>query len=115
MLALSSRNQYLTPEWRARALAIPRALSAAHAAFLSGERSVGALRARVVTELTNAGLRIDYVTLAHPDELTPHADEEALAERTLLAVAVFADTTRLIDNVVLGEDPAPLEPHGARG
>ncbi len=114
-LALSSRNQYLTPEWRTHALAIPRALSAAHAAFSSGERSVGALRGRVVAELTNAGLRIDYVTLAHPDELTPHADEDVLIGRTLLAVAVFADTTRLIDNVVLGEDPSPLEPNGARG
>jgi pantothenate synthetase len=28
--------------------------------------------------------------------------------RALLALAAFAGTTRLIDNVVLGEDPAPL-------
>jgi pantoate--beta-alanine ligase len=114
-LALSSRNQYLTPEWRSRALAIPRALAATHAAFLSGERSVGALRARVKTELESAGLRIDYATFAHPDELTPYADEGALPARALLAVAAFADATRLIDNVVLGEDTSPLAPSGLGG
>src|SRR5450432_3218578 len=43
-LALSSRNAYLTLEERARALAIPRALSAAVSAFASGERRVGRLR-----------------------------------------------------------------------
>ncbi len=107
-LALSSRNQYLTAEWRARALAIPRALEAAHAAFSAGERSAGVLRARVRAELENAGLRVDYATLAHPDELTPYEDEESLSGRTLLAVAAFADATRLIDNVVLGDEPSPF-------
>ena len=60
------------------------------------------------TSLDSAGLRVDYATFAHADDLIPYADEERLPERALLAVAAFADTTRLIDNVVLGEDPAPL-------
>ncbi len=107
-LALSSRNQYLTAEWRTRALAIPRALTQAHAAFSSGARSVGQLREEVRASLETAGLRVDYATFAHADDLVPYGDDEQLPERALLAVAAFADTTRLIDNLVLGEDAAPL-------
>jgi pantoate--beta-alanine ligase len=107
-LALSSRNQFLTPEWRDRALSIPRALSLAHAAFVAGERGPKVLRELVRHEVERAGLRVDYAEVTHPDDLVPYTAAEHLPERTLLAVAAFADTTRLIDNVVLGEDPAPL-------
>lgn len=111
-LALSSRNAFLSPEDRLRALAIPRALAGAVVRFASGERRAGALRMPVVEVLESAGFRVDYVTLADPDELTPIADAASSGERALLAVAAFAGATRLIDNVVLGEDPAPTA--GAR-
>jgi pantoate--beta-alanine ligase len=107
-LAMSSRNAYLTPEERQRALSIPRALSAAVNAFAGGERSVSALRQAALAELAQGGLRLDYATLADADELVPLAEEAHSGERLLFAVAGFMGKTRLIDNVVLGEDPAPI-------
>ncbi|HVW26106.1 MAG TPA: pantoate--beta-alanine ligase [Polyangiaceae bacterium] len=106
-LALSSRNVYLSAEERQRALSIPRALASAARAFAGGERGARALRAPVVQALTDAGLRVDYVALADPDALSPVDDAGAAGDRVLLAVAAFAGTTRLIDNVVLGEDEGP--------
>jgi pantoate--beta-alanine ligase len=106
-LALSSRNAYLSADDRQRASSIPRALAAAVKRFGAGARAVGALKDAVARALTEAGLRIDYVALADPDELTPLPDGGAAGERALLAVAAFAGTTRLIDNVVLGEEPGP--------
>jgi pantoate--beta-alanine ligase len=107
-LALSSRNAYLSPEERERALGIPRALSAAVAAFAAGERRAGALRRAALPYLERADLRLDYLTLADADALVPLSDEAPSGERALLAVAGFMGQTRLIDNVVLGEDPAPI-------
>ena len=104
-LALSSRNAYLGAEDRARALAIPRSLANAVRAFAAGERGAQALRAPVVQALTDAGLRVDYVEVTDPDDLTPASG--AVGVRALLAIAAFAGATRLIDNVVLGEEPGP--------
>ncbi|HEV7383438.1 MAG TPA: pantoate--beta-alanine ligase, partial [Phenylobacterium sp.] len=61
-LALSSRNSYLTPEQRAAAPVIFRALSAARALFDDGERNADALRDAIRRSLiTKAGLQIDYI------------------------------------------------------
>ena len=106
-LALSSRNAYLTPDDRRRALAIPQALASAVGRFTSGERGAAALRAPALHALEAAGLRVDYVTLADADELTLIDDAARVGDRALLAIAAFVGATRLIDNVVLGEDPAP--------
>jgi pantoate--beta-alanine ligase len=106
-LALSSRNAYLSAEERVRALEIPRALAAAAASFDSGERRARALIVPVRTALTRAGLRLDYADIADPDQLSPFGSDELVGERALIAVAGFTGTTRLIDNLVLGEDVAP--------
>jgi pantoate--beta-alanine ligase len=107
-LALSSRNAYLTPEERTRAGSIPRALSAAVKAFSAGERRISALRRAANSELAAGSLRLDYATFADADELAPLAEDALAGERLLFAVAGFMGKTRLIDNVVLGEDPAPI-------
>ena len=107
-LALSSRNAYLTPEERALALAIPRALSVATHAFAAGERRVGVLRGAARATLEVAGIRLDYATIADADELVPFADSAELGARALFAIAGFMGHTRLIDNVVFGEDPPPI-------
>jgi pantoate--beta-alanine ligase len=107
-LALSSRNAYLAPEQRTRALAIPRGLSRAVKAYAAGERRAGALREVVARELVSAGLRLDYATVADADELAPLDEGADVGDRALLAVAAFAGSTRLIDNVVFSEDPAPI-------
>ncbi len=106
-LALSSRNAFLSLEERKQALAIPRALSAAVRDFEAGERSAGALREPAARALVDAGLRVDYVALADADQLTPLDDAARVQGRALLAVAALAGATRLIDNVVLGEERGP--------
>jgi pantoate--beta-alanine ligase len=106
-LALSSRNSYLSSEERQRALAIPRSLAAAAAAFEAGERGARALIEPLRSALGRAGLRLDYAEIADADELFPLALDGAVGERALIAVAAFCGNTRLIDNLVLGEDAPP--------
>ena len=48
--------------------------------------------------------RVDYVAAVDPDTLL---SQTASPERLLIAVAAHLGTTRLIDNVVLGDDPRP--------
>jgi pantoate--beta-alanine ligase len=112
-LALSSRNAYLTPAQRADALAIPRGLSAAVAAFELGERGAGALAALARESVARVATSIDYVDVADPESVRVLAPGERTGERSLLALAIRIGATRLIDNVVLGEDPAPI-PGGGR-
>lgn len=107
-LALSSRNAYLSVDERGRALALPRALSEAASRFAAGERRVDQLLPAVRRELEAASLVLDYASFSDADTLSPFAEDASLPERALLALAVFAGTTRLIDNLVLGEEPGPL-------
>jgi pantoate--beta-alanine ligase len=107
-LAMSSRNAYLSAEERARALSIPAGLTSAFLAFSKGERRHDALRKSVVDSIARVSSRIDYVTLADPDTLTPYPNGATVPDRVLVAVACHVGSTRLIDNIVLGEDPSPL-------
>ena len=106
-LALSSRNAYLSAEERARALAISRGLRAAVAAFDGGERRAGALAGAARAVIEPAASSIDYVACADPDRVAPFDDSHRVGSRALLAVACRVGATRLIDNVVLGEERGP--------
>jgi pantoate--beta-alanine ligase len=106
-LALSSRNVYLSPEERQRALGLSRGLAAAHEAFAAGERRAGTLRQLAHRVLEPLATSIDYVTVADADAIVPFSDSETTPDRVLLAIACHVGKTRLIDNVVLGEDPSP--------
>ena len=93
-LALSSRNAYLSPEERAQAPVIRRALLLARNARSAGP---AALESMVRREIAKASLaRIDYIevldarTLAAPSAATPE---------TVIACAVYFGKTRLIDNI----------------
>jgi pantoate--beta-alanine ligase len=107
-LAMSSRNAYLAQAEREQAAAIPRGLSAAVRAFQAGERSAGALRGIVRSHVEPIARSIDYVDVADPDSLRVLPDGERTGERALVALAIRTPSARLIDNVVLGEDPAPI-------
>jgi pantoate--beta-alanine ligase len=98
-VAMSSRNALLTPGERHAAAAIPRALEAARSTFLGGERDPGRIlaAAREVIEAEPI-LRIDYLELVDTERLDPVAKAHG---EMLLALAVFAGKTRLIDNIVL--------------
>jgi pantoate--beta-alanine ligase len=93
-LAMSSRNAYLSPPERARALSISRALFAARDAAAGSVRAAADLVADARAALDVD--RIDYVELVDADSLQPITD---VARPAVLAIAVFIGRTRLIDNV----------------
>jgi pantoate--beta-alanine ligase len=107
-VAMSSRNQYLSPAERQRARALVLGLSSAARAFQRGVRSVSALRGMVEGSVVGADLQPEYTTIADPETLTPLPDADEVKGIALLAVAARVGATRLIDNLVLGEDPDPL-------
>jgi pantoate--beta-alanine ligase len=100
-LALSSRNRYLSSVDRARALAISEGLRAACAAFEAGERDARVIEAVARAPIERSFDAIDYVSVADADSLAPLA---RIADRAVLAVAARLGATRLIDNVVVGEE-----------
>ncbi len=98
-LALSSRNQLLTPDNRRAARCIPAALAAAEAAVAAG-RKAAPLIVQAALEVLEAEdlVKVEYCELRDPDTLEL-LDE--LRRPGLLAVAVWFGPVRLIDNVVL--------------
>jgi pantoate--beta-alanine ligase len=97
-LALSSRNAYLSPDERTRALALSGALADARAAVARGERDVEALRTRARERLVGADARVDYVEVVHPETLAPVARAEP---GSVMLLAAYVGKTRLIDNTRL--------------
>ncbi len=85
-VALSSRNAYLSPEEREAARALPRALEAGAEAFRAGDDPVAAAVDVLAAE---PRLTVDYVDVGRWNG------------RVVLAAAVFAGATRLIDSVLL--------------
>lgn len=99
-LALSSRNVYLLPEERAKAVALPRALGVAARTILGGGDTARALE-DATAALVAAGFAVDYVALVDAETLV--ADPAPGRRRQLLAAARIGNT-RLIDNLAV--DPA---------
>ena len=96
-LALSSRNAYLSPDERRRALGLSRALRAGAAAAHAGPEAV-----LVATRAELADEDVDYVALVDPDDFTPVGQDHV--GEAVLALAARIGSTRLIDNtsVTLG-------------
>ena len=103
-LALSSRNVHLTPEQRAAAPVLHRALVTARERWEAGERSGETLRAVMRAELARQPLAdVEYVSVADGTTL---AEIDRVDGPALLSLAVRFGTTRLIDNEPLGVGPA---------
>jgi pantoate--beta-alanine ligase len=100
-LALSSRNRYLSPEQRRDALALSRALRAAHETWRAGERRADRIEARVREVLAmSPEVRPEYIAVTDPETLAP---VEVVDGGTVIALAARVGATRLIDNIILGE------------
>lgn len=110
-MALSSRNAYLKPGERLRALTLARSLQHAIEAYRSGVRDSGRLVDGVSAELAK-DVRVDYVEIRDPSSLDPIVGE--FSGPVLLAVAGYVGSTRLIDNVVLCSTVADILPGGAQ-
>ncbi len=99
-LALSSRNVYLSPDDRRRALVLSRALRAMRDAWRGGARGAETIveAGRRVIE-SEPAVRLDYLALVDPDSLEPVARAEG---SSVALVAARVGATRLIDNAILG-------------
>jgi pantoate--beta-alanine ligase len=110
-LAMSSRNRRLDAAERAASLCLARALDTVEGLVAAGERDAAVLVAAATAEIAREPrARADYVALVDPDTLTPIP---AVTERSLLALAVWIGTTRLIDNRVLTVPAARRERRSA--
>jgi len=98
-LALSSRNQYLSPEQRQRAPALYRALASARRRLAAGDRSYAAIEAEARAALIGAGFEPDYVAIRRAADLAPPAGGDG--ELVVLGAARLGKT-RLIDNLRVG-------------
>jgi pantoate--beta-alanine ligase len=105
-LAMSSRNARLSEASRVAARCVPAALDAARLAVADGAREIaevqGAL-ARVLAAEPRA--KLEYAVVCDPDSLEPVRRVDRPAQ---LAVAVWVDGVRLIDNVRI--DPGEIDP-----
>ena len=98
-LAMSSRNAYLDPQQRKQALVLHRSLMRVQELVGSGEleaeASATAGRAEFVAE---PSVRLDYFEIVNPDTLDP---VDRVSAGTLVAVAAYVGSTRLIDNLLI--------------
>ena len=97
-LAMSSRNAYLTPEQRQKAVRLNQSLRRAQALVQGGEQAGEVIlnKVREVLDEDN-DVRIDYAELCDPATLQPVTRVEG---PTLLALAVHVGVARLIDNAI---------------
>jgi pantoate--beta-alanine ligase len=97
-LAMSSRNVYLSPEERARAVILSRVLRASAESIKAGA-PVADVVARAGKEIEAAGFILDYFEARHAESLAPVA---ALGDGPVrLLVAARLGRTRLIDNYAI--------------
>ncbi len=98
-LAMSSRNARLSPTERKTSLCLSRALSRAQELVKGGERHASTIL-QVVQETIarEGGIRIEYVSLCHPETLERVT---AVSGPTLLALAAWVGDVRLIDNRII--------------
>ncbi|MCB9928385.1 MAG: pantoate--beta-alanine ligase [Alphaproteobacteria bacterium] len=98
-LALSSRNQHLSPAERAIAPALNRAMRAAATAIRTGTPPADALAAAAKAILAAGYDRVDYLEARRQSDLSPSF---APGEPARIFAAAFLGTTRLIDNIPIG-------------
>lgn len=95
-LAKSSRNTYLSPTERKAALVLNRSLTIGKELIQKQETDAKVVKEAIISELKKEPLaKIDYVEVVDFDTITP---TDIIAENTLVAIAVYIGTTRLIDN-----------------
>jgi len=100
-LALSSRNQYLSPDERARSVLIYDTLVKMRELFLQGH-AWRALEQVATSRLTRAGFAPDYAVIRRADDLAEPAEDQR--EGLIALIAARLGSTRLIDNLMFDQD-----------
>lgn len=103
-LAMSSRNRYLSPEERSRALALSAALVECERLFAAGEDDPAEYR-QTMMDAAGQGVDVEYAEVV--DGATIERPERVVSG-AVCAIAARVGATRLIDNAVLGVDPSVL-------
>jgi pantoate--beta-alanine ligase len=98
-VAVSSRNRYLSPSERKAAGVIYQSLQKAEEMVRNGERNAGTILDEVKRRISEQPLaRLQYAELVDPADLSPLG---TFSQESLLLLAVFIGSTRLIDNIFL--------------
>lgn len=97
-LAMSSRNQYLTPAERKVAPKMHAAIEELAAHLRSGGKEFAACRGQAIANLEKRGFRLDYLELRDASDLNAVAPGDARGPRVLL-IAAWLGHARLIDNI----------------
>lgn len=99
-LAMSSRNVYLNAQERKQALVLYRSLMRVKELWKAGEKDSEKLAQASREEVDREpAVRLDYFELVDAGTLEPVREPSA---GTLVAVAAWVGSTRLIDNILLG-------------
>ncbi len=97
-LAMSSRNKYLSPEERRDAVCLYKALGVAKNLIKSGVKDSKTILSRMRRTIEKyPRARIDYISINRISDLSELA--EIKKGDTLISLAVFIGSTRLIDNM----------------
>jgi pantoate--beta-alanine ligase len=98
-LAMSSRNKHLSPDQRKRALVIHKSLQTAESMIKSGD-TIASVILKKMQHIINEGKpdKVDYISITSYDTLQP---AEKIEKKSVIAVAAFFGTTRLIDNMII--------------
>jgi pantoate--beta-alanine ligase len=98
-LAVSSRNQYLSPQERGQAPVIRRALRRCEELVESGEQNASVIVEAMLKILGETStLQVEYVSLVDAESLEA---VDRVKGRVLVAIAARLGSTRLIDNIVV--------------
>jgi len=98
-LAMSSRNKYLTPDLRTKALVLNRALREAERLIQGGEKKTRIIEESMLGMIRMVPeVRLDYLAIVDSNNLEPVAE---IKSNTLIDLAAYLGTTRLIDNVLI--------------
>jgi pantoate--beta-alanine ligase len=99
---MSSRNAYLSPDERSRAVALSQALRLAEHLAMNGERDVETIRQAMQQEIDQAGgVQVQYIAFVADGTLNPVTRVEG---PTTIALAAKVGNTRLIDNTLIGRN-----------
>ncbi|MBT0568860.1 pantoate--beta-alanine ligase [Curvibacter sp. CHRR-16] len=101
-LALSSRNGYLSPDERQRAVLLSQTLHHVVQEVQAGRSSVAdiaALEAQSMKTLSDYGWKPDYVHIRRRSDLQAITDTDAVVGHAVVLAAARLGTTRLIDNL----------------
>lgn len=97
-LAMSSRNMRLTDNEKEKAAIIFASLN--HIKQNLNKESLSLLQQGAIKAIEQAGLKVDYVTIANAADLTP-AGNEYKGQKLVVVAAAYMGEVRLIDNILL--------------